>query len=501
LKVFFIKSTYLNTFKDIMKKLIYLLVVALVCNTFSITAQNIKMELLVPQPFLQGSDTGDMEFADLDGDGNMDLISTGSGNMSDGTAHGALTTLYFNDGAGNFTAVSNHGLENIRVSKIALADIDADDDLDLMISGATQGATPLTKLYTNDGTGTFTEVVSTLFDTLENGYFNFGDIDGDTDQDIIYSGSDNIFDVVAFINDGSGNFSLSSDIGVTNISGVLELFDADGDNDLDILIMGVDQDEEVVTNLYKNNGAGSYTIFNNAGFNPLNFGDIAIGDTDGDGDKDVLIAGMLDFDVESEFYTNNGDGTFTLAEDVPFMDLGFDGETSFNDFDNDGDLDVFIIGSADGGLPNIFSHIYENLGSNNFILSDEFTGAYLSTHAVADIDGDSLLDVVIGGTTTGNPVRGSFMYKNASLLNTNDETIRTNISIYPNPSNDFINICSDKDQLQKIELYSMTGRLIFKTDLNTNTYALNISNYPIGTYLLWIVNQNNESIHTKIMKK
>jgi hypothetical protein len=484
-----------------MKKRIYLFVIALVCNTFTSTAQNIKMELLEPQPFLQGSDTGDMEFADLDGDGDMDLISTGSGNMSDGTVHGALTTLYFNDGAGTFTAVNNHGIENIRVSKIALADIDADDDLDLMIAGATNGATPLTKLYTNNGIGSFTEVVGTLFDTLEKGYFNFGDIDGDTDQDIIYSGSDNVFDVVAFINDGSGNFSLSSNIGVTNISGVLELFDADGDNDLDILIMGVDQDEEVVTNLYKNNGAGNYTIVNNAGFNPLNFGDIAIGDTDGDGDTDVLITGMLDSDVKSEFYTNTGDGTFTLVEDVPFMDLGFDGETSFNDFDNDGDLDVFIIGSADSGLPNIFSHIYENLGSNNFILSDEFTGAYLSTHAVADIDGDALLDVIIGGTTTGNPVRGSFMYKNTTILSTTDEPIIANFSIYPNPSNDFINIRSDKDRLQKIELYTMTGSLIFKTDVTTTTYALNIANYSIGTYLLRIINQNNENIQTKIIKK
>jgi len=473
-----------------MKKCIYLLV-ALVCNTFFLTAQNINMQLLEPQPFLQGSDTGDMEFADLDGDGDMDLISTGSGNMSDGTAHSALTTLYFNDGAGNFNAVNNHGIENIRISKIALADIDADADLDLMISGSTHGGTPLTKLYSNDGSGNFTEVVSTLFDSLESGYFNFGDIDGDTDQDIIYSGSD-IFDVVAFINDGTGNYSLSSNIGITNIGGVLELFDADGDNDLDILIMGLDQDDEVVTDLYENDGAGGYTIVNNAGFNPLSFGDIAVGDTDGDGDKDVLIAGMRGTDVESEFYISNGDGTFTLAGDAPFMDLGFDGETSFNDFDNDGDLDVFIIGSAEGGLPNIFSHIYENLGSNNFILSDEFTGAYLSTHAVADVDGDALLDVVIGGTTTGNPTRGSFMYKNVSTLSTNDETIRANVSMYPNPSNGNLNIdILDLDQVT-FELYNTIGQRILSKSLvaGSNSLQLSLDN---GIYLAVIDSQGKSS--------
>ena len=470
--------------------------------TFTFTyAQNINMELLDPQPFLQGSDTGDMEFADLDGDGDMDLVSTGSGNMSDGTTHSALTTLNFNDGVGNFTAVSNHGIENIRASKIALADIDGDDDLDLLISGQTHGGSELTKLYANDGNGNFNEIVNPEIENLERGYFNFGDIDGDSDQDIVYSGSD-LLDIIAFINDGSGNYSLDGNIGITGITGVLDLFDADGDDDLDLLIMGIDQNDLDSTRLYINNGTGDFTIASGAGFNPLSLGDIATGDTDGDGDLDVLITGLFEgANVQSAFYTNNGDGTFTLMEDDPFMDLGFDGETSFNDFDNDGDLDVFIIGSAEGGLPNIFSHIYENQGSNNFILSDEFTGAYLSTHAVADIDGDALLDVVIGGTTTGNPVRGSFMYKNTSLLNTNDETFRTNISFYPNPSDDIINISSNKVQLLKIELYNMTGSLIFKTDLNSDIYSLNIANYQSGIYLLRVFGQNNDTINTKIVIK
>jgi len=466
-----------------------LLLAVLVCSALSLNAQNIKMELLEPQPFLQGTDTGDMEFADLDGDGDMDLVSTGSGNFSNGAAHGALTTLYFNDGVGNFTAVNDHGIENIRVSKIALANIDSDSDLDLMISGWSGGGIPLTKLYTNDGTGNFIEVINPLFDEIGNGYLNFGDIDGDSDQDIIYSGSD-VLDVIAFINDGSGIYNLSGNIGISGIGGVLELFDADGDNDLDMLIMGLDQNEEDSTRLYINDGSGNFTISSNAGFSPLSFGDIATGDTDGDGDLDVLIAGLFEGqNVDSNFYTNNGDGTFALTADDPFMDLGFDGETSFNDFDNDGDLDVFIIGSAEGGLPNIFSHIYENLGSNDFILSDEFTGGYLSTHAVADIDGDNLLDVVIGGTTTSNPTRGSFMYKNSSILSTNDELTSAKINIYPNPSKGNLNI--DIQDLNQVtfELYNTMGQRILSKSLvqGSNKLQLSVSD---GIYIAVIIGQN-----------
>lgn len=482
-----------------MKKLNFLLV-ALACNALILTAQNIEMELLDPHPFIQGSDTGDMEFADLDGDGDMDLIITGSGNMPDGTTHGALTTLYFNDGTGNFTTVNNHGIENIRVSKIALADIDTDDDLDLMISGSTSAPIPLTKLYSNDSNGNFAEVVSPLFDSLGSGYLEFGDIDGDTDQDIVYSASDNVTNVVAFINDGSGNFSLSSNIGVTNVGGVIELFDADGDNDLDILIMGLDQNDDDVTRLYRNDGSGSFSIINNAGFNPLSFGDIAVGDTDDDGDMDVLIMGSrMGSDIETEFYTNNGDGTFTWIVDAPFLDLGVDGETSLNDFDNDGDLDVFLIGSAEGGLPNIFSHIYENLGANNFILSDEFIGGYFSTHAVSDIDGDSLLDVVIGGTTTGSPVRGSFMFRNVSILSANDETIATNISIYPNPVNDILNVRAN-ETINAVSIVNILGQELYRSNLDVLNTNIDLSDYATGTYFVNVYFGDN-MITEKIIKK
>ncbi|WP_420379961.1 T9SS type A sorting domain-containing protein [Gilvibacter sp.] len=462
--------------------------------TPNLISQTIQMELAAPQPFLQGTDTGDMEFADLDGDGDMDLIATGSGNMSDGSTHGALTTLYFNDGAGNFTAVNDHGIENIRVSKIALANIDTDEDLDLLISGFTSGGFALTKLYTNDGSGNFTEVTGSPFECLENGYFNFGDIDGDNDQDIVFSGGHSgIEDVVKYINDGNGNFSLDTTMGVTGISGVLDLSDYDNDNDLDLIVCGIDSFGNISTQVYNNDGNGDFELVADAGLNGVEFGDIAAADTDGDEDLDLVICGSSAAgDFVTEFYRNNGDNTFTQLIDVPFLGLAADGETSFNDFDNDGDVDVFVIGSANGGLPNIFSHIYENLGDNNFVLSDEFVGGYLSTHAVADVDGDSLLDVVIGGTTTGTPVRGSFLYKNVSaVLNTNETALNASVSIYPNPSPGQFNVSLTAIPNAQLALYNIAGQLIFKKTLilDTNKLDLNLSN---GVYLVVIKNDNQQ---------
>lgn len=79
--------------------------------------------------------------------------------------------------------------------------------------------------------------------------------------------------------------------------------------------------------------------------------------------------------------------------------------------------------------------------------------------------------------------------------------LETTISFYPNPSKGVINISSEVNQLSKIELYSYTGRLMFKTDLSSNFYSLNIADYPSGSYLLSVFSQNYDTINTKIIKK
>ena len=110
-------------------------------------------------------------------------------------------------------------------------------------------------------------------------------------------------------------------------------------------------------------------------------------------------------------------------------------------------------------------------------------------------------------TTIGTSVLGrwEFVYGNVGVDVTNtvgiDDIEPTTASVYPNPSSDVINISLNKGQLLKIELFSMTGRLIFKKDLNSKTYALNIGDYPSGVYLVRVFNQNNDIVNTKILKE
>ena len=67
-------------------------------------------------------------------------------------------------------------------------------------------------------------------------------------------------------------------------------------------------------------------------------------------------------------------------------------------------------------------------------------------------------------------------------------------------TNDIVYISFEKDQLQKVELYSITGKLLFKNYLNTDSYALNINEYASGHYYLRVYKQNGDVVNSKIIK-
>ncbi|MCD4732591.1 MAG: VCBS repeat-containing protein, partial [Bacteroidales bacterium] len=76
----------------------------------------------------------------------------------------------------------------VDASSIAFADIDNDNDQDVLITGSSNAGI-IAKLYTNDGNGNFVEVTETPFVGVSNGSIAFADIDNDNDQDVLITGS------------------------------------------------------------------------------------------------------------------------------------------------------------------------------------------------------------------------------------------------------------------------------------------------------------------------
>jgi hypothetical protein len=120
-----------------------------------------------------------------------------------------------------------------------LGDVDADGDLDVMIAswGAAGAVNPPDLVWLNDGTAHFHEGYAPLSGSPK---FVLGDLDGDgvldavAGQHVPYS-SEKGDPSRLLLNDGAGHFSLSGQLGGSNFQNVA-LGDLDGDGDLDAVV-------------------------------------------------------------------------------------------------------------------------------------------------------------------------------------------------------------------------------------------------------------------------
>ena len=132
-----------------------------------------------------GVERGSVAFADIDGDGDQDVLITG---YNWGSRRGS-SKLYINGGRGNFTAVNNP-FEATEDSSIAFSDVDSDGDQDVLITGYSDSSLKvISKLYSNNGNGIFTEVTGLPFEAVEYSSIAFADIDNDTKPDVLITGS------------------------------------------------------------------------------------------------------------------------------------------------------------------------------------------------------------------------------------------------------------------------------------------------------------------------
>lgn len=340
-------------------------------------------------PFI-GLNYGAVEFADVDDDGDLDAFMNGQG------ASGYYSNLYLNDGNGGYTIDQANTFPGLANAAADFADIDNDGDDDLMMSG--YGSGQLTRLFTNNGTGLFTEVIGTPFPPVSSGAIQFNDVDGDGDQDVFMSGFTIFVGNVGqlWLNDGSGSFTLSTSTSFEGANnGNIAFADIDGDSDEDLLYTGYGELGRVA-HLYTNNGAGVFTLVASP-FPGVQQGAIAFADIDNDQDMDLVIAGEVGSSVyAAELYENDGTGTFTLVAGTPFEPTISSGLV-FADIDNDLDQDLLTIGYSN--TSSSMAKMYANDGSGMFslITGTPFAGASYGMAAFGDIDGDIDLDVIICG--------------------------------------------------------------------------------------------------------
>ncbi len=314
-------------------------------------------------------------WADYDNDGDLDAFTVGFSSV-----------LHRNQGNGNFVDVTVSALSlssfDLAGWGCAWADFDNDRYVDLVIAHAagSVGTSRPNFLFRNKGDGTFERITNSPVVTGLAPYTvpTWSDFDQDGDQDLfIASGPANGTRARDYLyrnqlkQTGAATFERINDapIGTDLVDGqVWNWIDYDNDGDLDAYLTNfIGNVAAGLRNfLYRNDG-GKFTsitsgaIATDAG---LSLGQVW-GDFDNDGDLDVFVAEDNNNGAANKFYQNNGNGTFTRIFTAPFTtDIAPSWGATGGDFDNDGDLDLFV--------PNVFRpaiqappHFYRNDLSNN----------------------------------------------------------------------------------------------------------------------------------------
>jgi len=465
-----------------MKKL-YIVILSFLLSS-SLIAQN--FEEITGTPF-EGVSSSSIAFADIDNDGDQDVLITGIYNYE------LISKLYINDGDGNFEEVIGTLFYGVAVSSIAFADIDNDNDLDVLITGGSfwEGFVwrPSSKLYTNDGNGNFTEVLETPFEDVSWSSIDFADVDNDGDQDVLITGEMEIDRwvygpiAILYTNDGNGNFeevfeTPFEDVYLSSIA----FADIDNDNDQDVLITGKTDSNTRIAKLYTNDGYGIFTEVLNTPFEGISFGSIAFTDVDSDGDQDVLITGKNNSnDKISKLYTNDGNGNYIEVLGTTFE--GVSGSSiAFADIDNDNDQDVLITGENNSEQK--ISKLYANDGNGIFteVINTPFEGVYISFIAFADIDNDNDQDVLITGQSESGRI--SKLYQNMTIVGINENALFRSVSIFPNPNKRLINIDLGSLSDVSIKVLNVSGQMIYyKENIYTPKYQFELDAAP-GIYIL-----------------
>lgn len=363
------------------------------------------------------SKTGrDIEFVDFDGDGDVDI-------------HTSNTATVSNQG--------NHWWTNLGGKQAGSLGYYQDETAQRWIGlGGTGSSIPPTMLLSSGGS------VETFIDW--SGDSDFGDLDNDGDMDLVHASYGGAFSGQVpsriFLNDGDGHFeefnpsgfqllgsslqandpalwaeglqqnqstdSSGSFADIANATTDFEIGDLDGDFDLDLVQGDLNQGPRIFINGHTDTGGTLAFRDRTSALFPAGYAtgsghyEQELGDLDGDGDLDLLgvnYQGTL-FTFNDSVLENQGNGQFANTQVLPNSNAD-DDEGDFLDYDNDGDLDIYI--AAFSGNDRVYENLENGSGSYSFI---EVANTGLGTHGnpinlawdadAADLDGDGDYDVM-----------------------------------------------------------------------------------------------------------
>ncbi len=279
--------------------------------------------------------------ADYDNDGDQDLFV---GNFNE------ACVLYLNNGDETFSDVTAEAgiSNNDDVRSSAWCDVNSDGWLDLYV---TNFGNP-NQFYINNGDGTFSNEAATINATGPTGLglvmsSVFFDYDRDNDADLLMT-QDGFFGNILLNQATDGNFlnaTAGSGVNVPSQGMGIAIGDYDRDGWFDFNITNLSENT-----FFRNNGDGTFgesaaSVGVTDTVSSMGWGTFFF-DADNDGWLDLYNNNQTGFGQRpNTFYYNNGDGTFSDLSAPSGLESWNDGlGAAYADFDNDGDLDIFLAG-------------------------------------------------------------------------------------------------------------------------------------------------------------
>jgi hypothetical protein len=347
--------------------------------------------------------------SDMNGDYLDDIIAVSNDNIQ----------IHYQSNSGVFSAVNytTTTVPNMPSWSMAIADFNKDGYNDLLYGGGSG-----VSFLKSNGNGTG-YVHTTTLDYVFSQRSNFIDInnDGNLDAFVCHDVAPNVF----YINDGDGNLNFQQGgIGDHpnggNYGSIWVDYNNDGLSDLFIAKCRGGQNTAKINELHRNNGNGTFTnVSLEANLSDsIQTWSSAWNDFDNDGDMDLVVGASSFIDGGHKVMKNNGDGTFTNVTAGSGWDVftGLSIEYVSYDFNNDGFADVFTN-----------DYIMYNNGDFTFTPIP----VPMDVSAIGDLNNDGFLDVQVGNNiyySSGNS--NNWIKLNLEGVQSNINGIGSRVELY-----------------------------------------------------------------------